>query len=275
MMLGPSSSSIGANNALSRSNAMVNQSMSRLATGKQLQRASDNAANMQMVERMTSEIMGSQRAMDSLQTGSNVLNIADGAMNNASQMLQRARELSIQASGDLLSPEQRGTIQAELEQIGESLNQIAETTQFNGTQLLDGSVTSYNIVADAEGAMMDVSEALSDISAAGLGFTPNVSTGADAQATINAIDGAMSKLNDARSNMGSMMNSMEMAVNNAQTSVVNRSTARSRMQDTNYAAEMSRLVQSQMMQNIGTFVSMQASRMPGTVASSLLSGLTL
>jgi flagellin len=274
MMLEPSSS-MGANNALSRSNAMVNQSMSRLATGRQLQRASDNAANMQMVERMTSEIRGSQRAIDSLQTGSNVLNIADGAMNQSTDLLQRARELALQAAGSVMGPEQRNTIQAELEQIGESLNQIAETTQFNGTKLLDGSVTSYNIVADAEGAMMDVSEALSDISAAGLGFTPNVSTGANAQATIDAIDGAMSKLNDARGNMGSMVNSMEMAVNNAQTSVVNRSTARSRMQDTNYASEMSRMVQSQMMQNIGTFVSMQTSRMPGTVASSLLSGLTL
>ncbi len=253
---------------LSANIAATNKSASRIATGRRIQNASDGAAELQQIERLTSQINGSQKALEATQDTSNVLNIADGALGSQGELLQRARELTVQAANDTNGPEQRTAIQNELNQITQEIDRIGNTTSFNGRQLLDGSQTSFNAVTDANGGGVDIADAFGDTRSAALGTNAlNVSDSASARNSLDAIDSALTKVNSQRSQIGAFQNRLEATGSNLEVQSVNSESARSRLRDTDFASEATKFTSNQIKNQASTSVLSQTNRLSSGILS--------
>jgi flagellin len=248
--------------------AATDRSAGRIATARKINRAADGAAELQQIEQLTKAIRGSQAVFDGVQTSNNVLNIADGALNSSSDLLQRARELSVQAANDTLNSDQRAAIQTELNGITEQLDQIAGTTAFNGRRLLDGSTTSFNVTTDSDGGSIDIGNAFSDVSAGSLGLGAiDVSTTAGAQAAINSFDTAINTIGAQRSFIGATQNRLEATGDNLSISIENQSATRARFRDSDFASEVTQLVSSQIRSQSAASILAQTNRFSGDLMS--------
>lgn len=246
---------------LANSLEKTTKSAKKLAIGFKVNSAADGAAELQQIEKLTSQLNGAQAAFDGAQTGSNVLHIADGALSSSSELLVRARELTVQAANDTNGPEQRAAIQTELNGITEELDRISNTTSFNGKKLLDGSTGSFNVTTDADGGTIDVGGAFGDTSSGGLGVGGlDVSSSANAQTSLSAIDNALQTINDQRSVLGASQNRLESATNNLEVQSENVSAARARLRDTDYASEASKFSLFQVQNQAATAVLAQTRR---------------
>ncbi len=246
----------------------TNKSASRIATGRRIQNASDGAAELQQIERLTSQINGSQKALEATQDASNLLNTVDGATGQITEQLQRARELTIQAANDTNGPEQRAAIQTELNQISEQIDQISNNTSFNGRKLLDGSQTSFNAVTDANGGGIDIAGAFGDTRSAALGTNAlNVSDSASARNSIDAIDTALSRVNSQRSQIGAFQNRLQASGSNLEIQSVNTESARSRLRDTDFASETVKFTSKKIQSQASTSVLAQTNRLSSGILS--------
>lgn len=218
----------------------LSTAQSQLASGNKLISAAINPAAVQIAELLTKDIRGLQASLEGMQTGSSVLNIADGALDSSSDLLQRARELTVQAGSDTLNTDQRNAIQQELNGITAQLDQTSQTTQFNGKNLLDGSQTSFSIPTDANGTSIDIAPAFGDASSSGLGLGGlDVSSSAAAQTSLNSIDTAIQQIGSQRAYIGATSNQIASAVDNAYTTQINETATRSTIADTDIAATLS------------------------------------
>lgn len=243
---------------LTKNGQALGRSLERLATSFKVNRASDDAAGFAAAEKLLTSTRGSQAAFDAVQTAVNVGNIADGALNGISENTQRIRELSIQAASDTNGPDQRAAIQGEIDQLLESNDQIAQGTQFNGKQLLDGSAKlSIPTDENATAVQLDISDARS--AALGL-ISVDVSTTAGAQAAIDSADTALNRLGDNRAGLGATLNRFDSVANNLTLSIENTTVARGRIIDTDYAAESANLTKALILQNSAKSVFAQANR---------------
>jgi flagellin len=246
----------------------TNKSASRIATGRRIQNASDGAAELQQIERLSSQINGSQKALEATQDTSNVLNIADGALGSQGELLQRARELTVQAANDTNGPEQRAAIQGELDQITQEIDRIGNTTSFNGRQLLDGSQTSFNAVTDANGGGIDIADAFGDSRSAALGTNAlSVSDSASARNSLDSIDTALSRVNNQRSQIGAFQNRLEATGSNLEIQSVNSEGARSRLRDTDFASEVTKFTSKKIQSQASTSVLAQTNRLSSGIMS--------
>lgn len=218
----------------------LSRAQAQLSSGNKLVSAGINPAAVQISELLTKEIRGLQASLEGMQTGSSVLDIADGALGSSSDLLQRARELTVQAGSDTLNTDQRNAIQQELNGITAQLDQTSQTTQFNGKNLLDGSQTSFSIPTDANGTAIDIAPAFGDSSSSGLGLGGlDVSSSSAAQTSLNSIDTAIQQIGSQRAYIGATSNQIASAVDNAYTSQINQTAARSTFADTDIAATLS------------------------------------
>ncbi|MBY0404751.1 MAG: hypothetical protein K2X66_12695, partial [Cyanobacteria bacterium] len=177
-----------------------------------------------------------------MEDANNVLNIADGGLSTINDSLQRARELTVQASSDTLSSSQRAAINTELTQIGQTIDQVSKTTSFNGKNLLDGSQTSFNVPTDGNAqTSTNIAPGLADASTGGLGVSFNVSNSTTAQATLSSIDSALQKIGDQRSFIGASQNGISSAVDNLSSNTENLTASLSRLQSTDIASEFTNL----------------------------------
>ena len=136
--------SIGARNSLVGNNGMTEKAFERLSSGKRINSASDDAAGLQIANSMTSQINGLKMAAKNASDGISLVNTVDGALAESTEILQRMRELAVQAFSDTNSGQDRVFIQDEINALNTELNRIASTTQFNGMNLLDGTFTTWN-----------------------------------------------------------------------------------------------------------------------------------
>lgn len=246
------------------------KSASRLATGRKINSAADGAAELQQIARLSSQLNGSQKALEQIQDTNNVLNIADGALSSSSGLLQRARELTLQAANDTNGPDQRAAIQNELGQITQELDRIGNTTSFNGRQLLDGSQGSFSAVTDADGNTIDISASFGDSRASALGVNSlDVSSSASARASLESIDAALTRVNEQRSTIGSTQNRLEATADNQAIYSQNVTEARSRYQDVDFAAEVSKLSSLSIQSQVAAAVQVQAMKSVSGVAALL------
>lgn len=274
-----------AQNALVRNERAMNTAMERLSTGQRINTAGDDAAGLAIASRMTSQIRGLEVGIRNANDAISMISTADGALVEVGNMLQRMRELAVQVSNGTMTEADRDYLNAEYENLAAEIERIAQNTQWNGGNILDGaangtsSTVAFQVGANggqtievdfgdatngASGIMHHVASARASISA-GNG-TSAISTGTSA---INAIDLSLTALNSQRAAFGAAINQLTYAVDNLASVKVNAEASRSRIMDTDYAVETSELARSQIIQQAGTAMLAQANQLPQSVLTLL------
>jgi len=263
-------SSLNAQRNLTKSAGDLSTSMQRLSSGLRVNSSKDDAAGMSIATKMDSQIRGMSQASRNANDGISMIQTADGALSNISDALQRMRELAVQAANGTNGTDETGNIGTEMTALNDEIARIADTTQFNGTKLLQSAGKDVKIQVGADkGQAIDVKFASSDGYAKLVAADIDVSDATKAGTTIEKIDGALKALNTERASLGTAQNRMGYAISNLATSVENQSAAKSRIMDTDYAAETSKLSRAQILQQAGTAMLAQANSAPNNVMSLL------
>ena len=248
-------------------NKSLSSSMEKLSSGLRINNASDDAAGLAISERMGAQVRGMEQAFRNAQDGISLAQTAEGALGTVTDMLQRARELAVQADNGTYSDDDKATIQAEITALVNEVQHIAETSNFNGINLLDGSVGSVSIhISDQSDDTIDIN--LADSTSATLGLD-GVNVATDAQAAIETIDTALNTVNGARADLGAVQNRLDFISSNLQTSINNTSASKSRILDADMAKEMSELVKNQTLQQTTMNMLSRANAQPQSVLSLL------
>lgn len=237
----------------------------KLASGLRVNGAADDAAILAVSERLKSLSMGDDTATDNALAGISLLQTADGAMGQSQDVLQRMRELSLQAANGTLTDDDRGAIQAEMSQLTAQLDSIGDHTQFNGQNLLDGSQSGSGLslqVGAQAGNTQTVK--LDSVKSADLGLSGlSAATSDSATQSLDSIDQAMARLSSSRSQVGAYLNGLQSTVSNLGTSSVNAQAANSRMVDADMAQEMTNLAKSQILGQSSLAMQAQANASAG------------
>jgi flagellin len=270
---------LGALNAqryLTNNTNSLSKTMEKLASGYRINKAGDDAAGLALSEKLRAQIRGSQKALDNVQDGINVMNIADGALQTIADNLQRMRELAVQAANDTYSATQRTSMQTEYDQLASGINQIAQAAEFNGVKLLDGTSTLATLQIGANTTAnvddFDVSGLFVDSQASALNVdTEQLDTHANALAAITALDTAIDTVNTTRGNLGASVNRLESTAGNLATNIENLSSSESRIRNVDVAAESATLARNQILQQAASAMLAQANTAP-QLALQLLKG---
>ncbi len=274
-----------AQNALVRNERQMNTAMERLSTGQRINGAKDDAAGLAISSRMTSQIRGLEVGIRNANDAISMISTADGALVEVTNMLQRMRELALQASNGTTTSSDRDYLNSEYQKLITEIDRIAQNTQWNGGSILNHTTTAsstytYQVGANggqtiavdfgdfnntgASGVMQNVNSANGSIAA---GTTASaITTGS---AAVTAIDSAITAVNTQRATFGAAVNQLTYAVDNLASVKVNAEASRSRILDTDYAAETSELARTQIIQQAGTAMLAQANQLPQTVLSLL------
>ncbi|HWR41220.1 MAG TPA: flagellin [Patescibacteria group bacterium] len=216
--------------------AAMNKAQERIASGKKVNSAADNPAALVILQGMTSQINGLDQAYENTQNAISLLNTAEGGMSGSTDVLQRMRELNLQASNGVLTDEDRSYIQQEMNQLGAQLDSTAAATQFNGSSLLDGSLSGM-VVQSGANQGQNLLAAIGNMSSAALGINADVSTQSAAAAGLESVDAGLQQVSSARSGVGALTNSLGFAADNAQQTSANLQAAASQLGDADIAAE--------------------------------------
>jgi flagellin len=270
-------------NALFSQNAMkVNaraqsDAMQQLSTGSRINSAKDDAAGLAIGQNMTSQVRGLNMAIRNANDGINMMQTAEGSMVEQTNMLQRMRELAVQASNGTYSSTQRNYLQTEFDALGSQIDDISSNTTWNGKQLLDGTDNTgvkgisgqFDFqVGQASGQTISVSissMSLSGLAASGL----TISTASGASSAIGSIDSALDTINEARADIGAGINRLTYAADNLSNISANVAASRSTIQDTDYASASTQLSKAQIIQQASTAMLAQANQQPQTVLALL------
>ncbi|ELY2476351.1 flagellin FliC [Cronobacter sakazakii] len=260
---------------LNKSQSALGTAIERLSSGLRINSAKDDAAGQAIANRMTSQVKGMTQAARNANDGISLVQTAEGNLNEINTNLQRIRELAVQAANDTNGTTDLASINTEITQRLSEIDRIAGSANFNGKKLLDGSATDFNIQVGAGTGASDTitikTDALIDAKATSLnaGLTGSISNNSDAKGFIDAADKAIAAVDTARSNMGAIQNRFESTINNLNNSINNLSAAQSRIQDADYATEVSNMSRAQILQQAGTSVLSQANQVPQSMLSLL------
>ena len=245
-------------------------SLERLSSGTRINRAGDDAAGLAISERIRANTRSLGQANRHAQDGISLIQVAEGATNEVSNILVRMRELSIQAASDTIGDKERSFIDKEVQQLRAEIDRIATTTEFNGTKLLNGSAPKLELQVGLNNNPMEdrlvIDSDQQNITVGSLGIE-GITTGSkvDAQNNLAKLDDALTKLNENRSALGALQNRLQSTINNIGTYKENLDAARSRIRDTDMAAETSELTKSNILAQAGISVLSQANQNPQQV----------
>lgn len=264
-------------NALAKNDRAMTQTMERLATGSRINSASDDAAGLAVASKLTAQVRGLDQAVRNGNDAISMLQTADGAMIEVGNMLQRMRELSVQGGNGTLSSSDLTALNTEFVALRTEIDRIADNTQWNGDNLLDGSagtagVITFQVGYEADQTITadvgDLNLAAGDILAADLSaITMTTATLANTQ--ITNLDAAIAGLDSKRSTIGSALNTLEFAVDNLANASQNASAARSGIADADYAKETTELARTQIIAQAGTAMLSQANQSAQSVLALL------
>ncbi|MGE1081061.1 flagellin domain-containing protein [Pseudomonas shirazensis] len=258
---------------LNRATDALATSMTRLSSGLKINSAKDDAAGLQIATRMTSQIRGQTMAIKNANDGISIAQTAEGAMQEQTNILQRMRELAVQANNSSNSADDRSALNKEFASMSDELTRIANSTQLNGKNLLNSGVTMTFQVGSNSGTDNQIKITLSDLTATTLKVDSGsiAISGTDAEinanfeSAISAIDAALQSINTTRADLGAVQNRLTSTVNNLQNINENAEAARGRVQDTDFAAETAQLTKQQTLQQASTSVLAQANQLPSAV----------
>jgi flagellin len=265
--------SMVAQNAMTVNNRTLGKAMEQLSTGKRINSAADDAAGLAISSRMTSQIKALDQSVRNANDGISMLQTAEGATKEITNMLQRMRELSVQAANDSYSTTDRTAIAGEMTQLTDEVTRIASNTQWNGMSILSGGA-SFSTMTFQVGTEGDSTSAItvgfSAMSAGALTISAlSVSTSAQAQASIELLDTAITAVDTFRSGLGARINRLTSAADNLANVALNTAASRSQIEDTDYAQTTTELAKSQIIQQAATAMLAQANQAPQSVLSLL------
>jgi len=246
-------------------------SYERLATGKRVNSAVDDAAGLAIGKNLEARVSGLNQAIRNTNDGISMVQIAEGAMDEVTTILQRMRDLAVQASSDGLGSTERGYLDAEHSKLSDTLDNVLNQATFNGIDLIStGAVTlTFQIGADNGDITTVGIDALSaqSLAVSAGGITLNHQTGG--AAAITAIDSALDTLYSDRADLGAAQAQLEATVRNLANVAENTAAATGRIMDTDYAAETANLTKAQILQQAATSVLAQANAQPQSVLALL------
>lgn len=296
--------SLIAQNSLNKSLSALQKAMQQLTTGKRINNAGDDAAGLVISENMRVQINGSNRAMDNVQDAQNFAAVAEGGMITIGDHLQRINELLIQGANDTNSVESRKAILVEVQQRLEDINVVAQSTQFNGRTMLDGTfdpndpdkrfivqIGPYSDTQNVDNPLntLDISGAFTDchLSTLGIGTTTDSGTvdgiilppeldptsgdfdptGDNFRAYMDTIQAAITNVTEARGLLGGYLNRMTSTYDNLTITVENITTAKSRITDTDVAEASSEMIKQQILEQVSGSMLTQANQLPSLALS--------
>jgi flagellin len=309
-------SSLNAQRQLMTSGNGLNTAFERLSSGFRINSASDDAAGLQITNRMTSQINGLNQAVRNANDGISVAQVAEGALQETGKMLQRMRELVVQADNGINNAEDRNAIEQELNELAKEVDRVANTTQFSGENVLNGTFDKFflvganggteeriqveinagedgagdglafsfaNLIASGDDAVAEADLAkfltgdatdetrrfdLSDYEEDGEDVSLFGDSG-DVELMLQAIDNAIETVGSSRAELGAIQNRFQSTIANLTNVSENVSGARSRIMDTDFAAETAKLTQFQITQQASTSILAQANQRPQAALSLL------
>lgn len=230
----------------------------KLSSGYKVNRAGDDAAGLTISEKMRSQIRGLNKASTNAEDGISVIQTAEGALNEAHEILQRMNELATQAANDTNTSSDRTAIKKEVDALTSELNRIASTTQFNTMNLLDGKFTGKKLQVGALNNQT-ISISIKTMNATALGVNSlAVDSNTTAGQSMSKIQAAISKVSTQRSALGALQNRLEHTVKNLDTTSENTQSAESRIRDTDMAAQMVEYSKNNILQQAGQSMLAQA-----------------
>ena len=264
---------------LTNTQNQLGKSLEKLSSGFRINRAGDDAAGLVISENLRAQIGGLKVATRNAQDGISVVQTAEGALTEVHSMLQRIRDLAVQAGNTGANGGQAGdsvaAIQEEVDQLVSAIDDIADQTQFNGTNLLNGT-SSLTFQIGANGGET-LTLTLSDMNAAALGSTGSVASLSAANAltsssttdVLTIVDEAIAAVSTFRGELGATQNRLEHQINNLQVATENLAASESRIRDVDMAAEMTNFTRNQILSQAGTAMLAQANSVPQGVLSLL------
>jgi len=277
---------------LTNSSRELDTAFQRLSSGKRINSAADDAAGLQISDRLTSQINGLNQSVRNANDGISLAQTAEGALDETTNMLQRMRTLSIQSANGSNSDRDRIALQQEMAQLSKEINRIADTTTFGGANLLDGTYEGiFQVGADANQTISFTLEfggqnnsidyqANNGFTMSGLSeqasvqiseTTASVSTSVNAQSMIAIVDDMIAAVDFKRSELGAIQNRFSSTISNLSNISQNVSAARARVRDADFALETANLTSTQILQQASSTILTQANQRPQT-ALSLLGG---
>ncbi len=245
--------------------------MQRLSSGYRINKAADDAAGLAISEKLRAQVRGLGQAARNAQDGVSVIQTAESALGETGQLLQRLRELSVQAANDTLTSSDRTNIQAEVDQLLSEVDRFSTTTEFNTKKLLSGSfATSSMTLQVGANTGQVISFTITTASASSLGVSGiAVSTQASANAAIASLDAAINSVSTERAKLGAIQNRLERTISNLNSQAENLTASESRIRDTDVAKEAINLTRLQILQQAGVAAQSQANVAPQVVLSLL------
>lgn len=256
--------------ALNKNGRALSAAMEQLSTGKRINSAADDAAGLAISNRMTAQIRGLDQAVRNANDGISMLQTAEGALSEVTNMLQRIRELSVQAANDTYSDPDRESLQLEVIELIDEIDRIGNNTMWNGMYVFAADIGSdgdFSIQVGVGDSVDSVIEGtLYEMDAGELGVDAlDISTAEDAQSAMLSIDLAISTIDNWRAEYGAKINRLTYASDNISNVLLNTTESRSRILDTDYAKASSELSRTQIIQQAATAVLAQANTDQQTV----------
>jgi len=249
--------SLNAQRSLAESSRELSTAMERLSSGKKINSAADDAAGFAIAERMTAQVRGLNMATKNANDGLAMLSTIENATNDVTDMLQRIRELAVQAANDTNGIKDRLYLQNEVDSLVAEINRVSSDTVYNDSVVLDGTLSGKLQVGTA--ATQTIDFAISSIDATTLAVDAlDLSDATTAATALTAIDLAIETVAGNRAGYGALANRLEYTVSNLMNVAEFTTAARSRIEDADFAAESARLAKAQVLQQTGTAMLAQA-----------------
>ena len=241
----------------------MNAALEKLSSGQRINRAGDDAAGLAISENLKAQVKGLSQAERNAEDGISLVQIAEGALGEVSNILIRLRELAVQAASDTIGPTERKFLNVEFEQLTSEIDRIANSTEFNRVPLLNGTGAVFDIQIGtrndpiSDRLTFDASSVDVNIAALGLNLA-SVADKISSQNSLASIDQAIISVSGIRADFGALQNRLQSTINNIATSIENLSAANSRIRDTDVAAETAELTRNNILMAAGTSVLAQA-----------------
>src|SRR3989339_177308 len=255
--------SLNAQRNLGKTRLAMDQTLEKLSSGQRINRAGDDAAGLAISENLKAQIRGLDQAERNAQDGISLVQIAEGALSEVSNILIRLRELSVQAASDTIGSTERKFLNVEFEQLTSEIDRIANSTEFNRVPLLDGTGAVFDIQIGTRNdpitdrLTFDASSADVNVAALGLNLA-SVADKISSQNSLSAIDQAIISVSGIRADFGALQNRLQSTINNINVSKENLASANSRVRDADIAKETADLTKNNILVQAGTSVLAQA-----------------
>ena len=257
--------SLNAQKSLRNTQNGMERSLARLSSGYRINQAADDAAGLAISENLRGNIRGLKQASRNSEDGVSLVQVAEGGLNEISNMLIRLRELGVQAASDTIGETERKFLDVEYQQLKSEIQRIAEVTEFNGRDLLNGTGGIIDIQVgvhnDPFKDRISFNSSAANSTLESLALTAeSLATKEQAQSSLSTVDSAMTSVNAMRANFGAMQNRLNSTIANLGIAHENLSAANSRIRDTDVASETAELTRNSILMQAGVSVLGQANQ---------------